>query len=281
MAFVDRQWLWLAAACYLAGLVLGTSSLIREKRHSSVTMYAIIVVGYLFHTIGLALRGRAVHGCPLGNSFEFIQFTAWSATTLYLLIGATFRLSMLGYFTSSLVAVLSILSLSIPSWDAVRQTGLFAGNPWVALHAGMAMFSYGTFAMLALTSLLYLFRQYSLKHKHLGGWFSFLPSLMDLEHISLRLLTAGVSMLSAALIVGYFYWRLDDAIVNRSKLYAVVLVWACYATTLALRTKGRLVARRFAWVCAVLFMVAMLSLWPVDRSRHPSVRSYPGATLAP
>jgi len=244
-------------------------------------MYAIIVCGYILQTIGLAMRGRAVHGCPLGNTFEFFQFTAWSATTLYLLIGVTFRLSMLGYFTSSLAAMLTILSLSVPSWDAVRSAGTFAGNPWVALHAGMAMFSYGSFGMLTLTSMLYLFRQYSLKHKHLGGWFSFLPSLMELEHISMRLLVAGVSMLSASLVVGYFYWRLDDAVVNHSKLFAVVSVWACYAIALALRTKGRLVARRFAWVCAVLFVVAMLSLWPVDRSRHPSVKNNPGVLIAP
>ncbi|MFA5265512.1 MAG: cytochrome c biogenesis protein CcsA [Opitutaceae bacterium] len=281
MALVDRQWLWMAAACYLAGLILGTISLIREKRHSRATMYAIIAGGYVLQTIGLALRGHAVHGCPLGNTFEFFQFTAWSVTTLYLLIGATFRLSMLGFFTSGLAAVFTIFSLSMPSWDAVRHTGLFAGNPWVALHAGMAMFSYGTFAMLALTSLLYLFRQYSLKHKHLGGWFSFLPSLMDLEQISLRLLVAGVSMMSASLIVGYFYWRLDDAVVDRSKLLAVISVWSCYAATLALRSRGRLVARRFAWVCAILFVMAMLSLWPVDRSRHPPAKVHSGVTIAP
>ena len=129
--------------------------------------------------------------------------------------------------------------------------------------------------------LLYLFRQYSLKHKQLGGWFSFLPSLMDLELISLRLLMAGVGMLSASLVVGYFYWRLDNAVVDRTKLLAVVLIWARYGAALILRWRGRLVARRFAWVCAVLFVGALLSLWPVDRSRHPSSKNQAGVTIAP
>ena len=28
----DRTWLWLASACYLAGLVLGTLALLRDRR---------------------------------------------------------------------------------------------------------------------------------------------------------------------------------------------------------------------------------------------------------
>ena len=137
------------------------------------------------------------------------------------------------------------------------------------MHAGLAMFSYGVFGMLALTSSLYLLRQYSLQSKQLGGWFSFLPSLMDLELISLRLLVAGVSLMTMALVMGYFYWRLETAVVDHAKLLTVVLVWACYATTLFLRLRSQLVARRFAWVCACLFIAALISLWPVDRSRHP------------
>lgn len=259
----------MAAGCYLVGLLLGVWSLLRERPHSRGSMYTIIAVGYLLQTVGLVLRGRAVRGCPLGNTFELFQFTAWSATSLYLLIGATFRLSMLGFFTSTLSAILTLVSLAIPAWDAVRMTALIPGNPWVALHAGMAMFSYGVFALLALTSLLYLLRQYSLQSKRLGGWFGFLPSLVELDQISMRLQVAGVTMLSAALIVGYFYWRLDSALVNASKLGAVIAVWAAYTLALLFRLRGTLVAKRVAWVCIGLFFAAMLSLWPVDRSRHP------------
>ena len=78
----DRQWLWLAAACYLTGFALGTVSLLRERRHSRVVMYLIVAGGYAMQTFGLGLRSRAVQGCPLGNTFELFQFTAWSAATL-------------------------------------------------------------------------------------------------------------------------------------------------------------------------------------------------------
>jgi len=42
--------------------------------------------------------------------------------------------------------------------------------------------SYGVFALLALTSLMFLLRHFSLKVEHLGGLFSFLPSILDLDH---------------------------------------------------------------------------------------------------
>ena len=264
--------MWIAGFCHLAGLVIGTVALIRERRHSRVRMYGIILIGYLFQTLGLALRGRVVGGCPLGNTFEIFQFCAWTATSLYLLIGATFRMSMLGYFTSGLAASMTLISLSIPGWDAARTSGLAKANPLVAMHAGVAMFAYGTFAMLALTSGLLLLRHHSLRTKHLGGRFNFLPSLLELETIGYRLLWAGTIMLSVALFVGYFYWRVDLVTVDRFKLLSVVGLFLAYATTLGLRLAGKLVGHRLAWVCMLLYVAALFTLWPIDRSRHPTPR---------
>jgi len=151
----DRSWLWLAAECYLAGLLLGTFSLVRRGRQSGGWINVVIAVGYLFQLVGLYVRGRAVGGCPLGNTFEILQFTAWSAITLYLLVGVTFRLSLLGYFTSALAAALTLVSLSIPAWDATRRARIFGGNAWIELHAALALFSYGVFALFALTSAMF------------------------------------------------------------------------------------------------------------------------------
>src|SRR5688572_29546601 len=143
--FTDRSWIWIAAAFYLTGFILGTLSLLRGGRPSSTVNYAAIVAGYLFQFYGLYLRGRTVGGCPLGNYFEIFQFTAWSATTLYLAVGVTFRSSLFGYFTSCLAAVLTLVSLAIPSWDATRRSGIFGGNAWIEFHAALALFSYGVF----------------------------------------------------------------------------------------------------------------------------------------
>lgn len=265
----DRQWLWCAAAFYAAGFLLGTISIVRGGRMHGLAIYGSILAGYVLQWIGLGIRGHAAGGCPLGNQFEIFQFTAWSAITLYLVIGVTFRSSVLGYFTSCLGAALTILSLSIPAWDSVRRTHIFGGNPWIELHAALAIFSYGVYGLLALTSTLFLFRHFSLKSKRLGGWFSFLPSILVLDHIEVRLLGAGTALLTLALAFGSVYFTRDTSNVGHFKLAATVAVWAAATVAFGLRASGRLLAKRFAWTCLALFAAALISLSAVDESRHP------------
>ena len=267
-ALNDRQWLWLSAGFYFAGFLLGTWSLVRRGRPSGVLVYALIAVGYGLQLAGLGLRGKAVGGCPLGNTFELFQFTAWSAISLYLVIGVAFRSSVLGYFTASLAASLTLLSLAIPAWDSGRRLRLFGHNPWIELHAALALFSYGVFALLALTSLMLLLRHFSLKSKNLGGLFSFLPSMVDLDQIGLRLLSTGVVLLAASLAVGANYWLRDPASASLGKLLVTVAVWLAASIALILRLRGRLLAKRFAWTGLLLFAAALLSLWPIDSSRQ-------------
>lgn len=271
----DRTWLWFAAGFYLAGLLLGTFSLLRGGRPSSTRTNLIVAVGYLCQLLGLYARGRVVGGCPLGNTFEFFQFTAWSATTLYFVVGVTFRLSLLGYFTAGLSAVLTLTSLVIPAWDATRRSGIFGGNPWIELHASLALFSYGVFALLALTALMLVFRLYSLHSKRLGGWFSFLPPVVELDHISYRLLVTGVILMTLSLAGGAVYWVRDPATVNIIKLLATIGVWLAYSSALILRSRGKLLAQRFGWTCLALFAAALVSLGPVDQSRHSPVVTGP------
>jgi HemX protein len=265
----DRQWLWCAAGFYTAGLLLGTVSLLRGRRTSGVLITCAILAGYVLQFVGLGIRGHATGGCPLGNRFEIVQFMAWSAITLYLVVGVTFRSSVLGYFTACLGAALTLLSLSLPEWDAVRRTHIFGGNPWIELHAALAIFSYGVFGLMALTSGLFLLRHFSLKSKQLGGWFSFLPSIIDLDHIEVRLLGTGAALLTLALVFGSVYWSRDTATVGHVKLAATLGVWAAALCALALRLTGRLISKRFAWTCLALFAAALLSLEAVDQSRHP------------
>ena len=265
----DRNLLWFAAACYLIGALLGLAAILRQRRHSRAAMYVNLAAGYTFQTTGLYIRGMAVGGCPLGNTFELVQFTAWSAATLYLFVGPAFRLSLLGFGTAALAACLSLTALLHPTWDAALRANIFGGNAWIEFHAALALFSYGVFGLLALVAIMYWLRDYGLKHKHVGGAFALLPSIRDLDQIGLRLLVTGVVLLAASLAVGSVWWLREPASVNLTKLIATVSVFAAYALALALRRTGRLVGPRFAFACVLLFAAALLSIAPVDASRNP------------
>jgi HemX protein len=248
-ALTDRNWLWVAAGFYLAGFLQGTVSLVRQGKPSGGATYLLILLGYAAQLAGLSLRGRAVGGCPLGNPLEIYQFTAWSAVTLYLVVGATFRLSLLGYFSACLAATLTVVSLSVPGWDSVQRIRIFGHNPWIEFHAALAVFSYGVFALLALTSVMYLLRNHSLRSKRLGGWFSFLPSIRDLDQIGLRLLGAGTVILAIALAVGSVHWLRLPGFALNAKILVTCAVWSAAATAFTLRLRGALLAPRFSWTC--------------------------------
>lgn len=282
MAFLglgDRIWLWLASACYLIGLVLGTAALLRDRKQSILSIYGVVGAGFILQTIGLYVRGHAVKSCPIGNMFEILQFTAWSAIALYLVVGAAFRLSLLGYFTSCLSAALTLLSLANPAWDATRHIAASGGNAWIAFHGALALFSYGVFALLALTSCMYLLQTHSLKHKRLRGLFSFLPSIIELDHISLRLLVVGVVLMTWSLGIGSLHWVQDFSSVDPPKLLVTAGIWLAYTTAMILRLGGRLVSQRLAWTCVALFAIALVSIPLVNASRHsvPPVAPAAGA----
>ena len=277
--FTDRALLLTGALLYLAGFLTGLFALTRRQSAASLRtiLNALLVGGWVFQWLGLYQRGLAGRGCPLGNTFEIVQFVAWSAMLVYFFVGTAFRVSLLGRFTAGYAATLALLSLLIPQWDLVRGQKLFGNNPWIEVHAALAVFSYGVFGLLALTAIMQLLQNWSLKNKRLNGLFWFLPSVVQLEQINYRLVLLGVSLLTISLCVGASWWVRNTESVNPAKLMVTVGVWLAYLTILLLRWRGRLVSVRFAWVCLVMFCLALLSLGPVNSNRH----GYRPVTLTP
>jgi ABC-type uncharacterized transport system permease subunit len=266
----DRALLWLGALLYLAGFLTGLVGLTRRQSPGGLRtiLNTLLVGGWIFQMAGLYVRGLAVGGCPLGNTFEIVQFVAWSAMVLYFFVGTAFRVTLLGLFTAGYAAALAVVSLLIPQWDLVHGQKIFGQNPWIELHAALAVFSYGVFGLLAVTSLMQLLQNWSLKHKRLNGLFWFLPSVVQLEHINYRLLLLGVALLTISLSLGAAWWVRDLASVDSPKLFFTVGVWFAYLIVLGLRVRARLVSVRFAWVCLAMFCLALGSLYFVNSSRH-------------
>jgi ABC-type uncharacterized transport system permease subunit len=277
LLFTDRGLLWIATALYLAGFVVGCLQLLLRRPRllgGRTVLVVLLAFGLSSQTAGLYVRGMATGGCPLGNQFEIVQFVAWSAMVLYFVVGPAFRVSLLGLFTSGYAASLATVSLLIPQWDAVRNARIFP-NAWIEFHAALAVFSYGVFGLLALTSVMHLLQNWALKQKRLDGLFWFLPSVVQLDQINWRMLLAGVGLLTISLAVGASWWVRDIQSVQTTKLAATVAVWAVYAAVLVLRWRRKLYAVRFSWAGIVLFLLAMMSLGPINRNTEAHREALP------
>lgn len=261
----------LGAGIYLAGFLLGLLALLSRRWYSRSFMFTILACGFALQTLALNLRSAQIKACPLGNLFEISQFIAWSLVLLYFLIGPVFRLRLLGFFTAGLAALLSGSVLLIPASDSPYSAGIFGGNPWIEMHAALAIFSYAVFAILALLSAMFLIQQHGLKKKQFKGLYQYLPSIQQLDLMAKRLLLTGVTVLSAALIFGAVFWINNPELVPMFKLIITCLVWLGYGSVVILRIQKKLVTRRHAVACIALFLFALASLWPVQSAMDSSM----------
>lgn len=267
---VGREWLWAAAGLYALSFLIALVSLVRNRRYNRTVLMSGLGLGLLLQTGGLYLRGLETGGCPVGNPFELIQFVSWSAMVLYFLVGPAFRMSLLGFFSSGLAAVAGLGSLFFPGLDETTSSRFFGGNPWIEAHAALAVFSYGIFGVLALTSIMHLFQNYGLKEKRAKGVFAFLPSILELDQMNVRLLVVGLTVLTLSLIPGVGSWMEEPDRVTSLKLASTLLVWGAYWVLFLSRQFRQLPSVRFSLCALILFGFTMLSLVPVDRSRLPA-----------
>src|SRR6186997_2072722 len=138
---MDRLLLVLSTFCFLLGFAYTMHALgARVYRHSRLNFFAILT-GFLCQTAFLYVRGQAVGRCPLTSLFEVLIFLSWSMVLFYLLIGPTYRLSLLGAFTSPLVFVFQVLALLLIR-DAPAVSKI-TPNRWLELHAALSVMAYG------------------------------------------------------------------------------------------------------------------------------------------
>ncbi len=260
-----RDLLWLATASYGASFILGMiktrhpfSALFRESP------FILILAGFFLQTRALYFRGLEVHGCPLGNGLERTQFILWSLIVAFLILRLVWKLNLLGTFCAGVSLILGTLSLGLKNWDrpywtADGYTRLFK-DPWIELHASIAIFSYGLFCLLAVVSIMYLSQRQALLSRRPGFLGPYLPPIQDLETAAFRLLAVGVSFLTLSMVVGAMHWTRHPEFVSGAKLTVTLSLWIGYFVLLIMRISNRLYGSRFAKWTIALFVVALLSL---------------------
>lgn len=172
----------------------------------------------------------------------------------YLVVGAAYRMSILGAFTAPLVFALQLAALLLPSAPpAVRQ-----GPPdgWLELHASTSLVAYGVLALACVAGIMFLVQERQLKMRVPGSLFHLLPPITTLTDAMRRLLWFGVILLSVGILAGFFV----GTAVGLWKSAASVLVWVVYGGILWLWSRGALHPHRVAQACVGAFVLAVVTL---------------------
>src|SRR6267143_6718871 len=97
---MDRYILIVSTTCFLAAVVRTSLALRAGVFRPGRFNFLAIVLGFVFQTAFLSIRGHALGRCPITNLFEVFIFLAWSIALFYMVVGPAYRLSLMGAFTA-------------------------------------------------------------------------------------------------------------------------------------------------------------------------------------
>jgi HemX protein len=220
--------------------------------------FAAMAIGAAGQGWYLSMRGASEHACPIGNLAEILIFLSWSIALIYLVIGPTYRLSLMGAFTAPLVLVLQIIAILLPQ---TTRTSPATGNPWVETHAAVSLVAYGAFGLACVAGLMFLVQEGELKSRRPAPIFHYLPPISALAKAILRLLWIGFSLLTLSFAAGL----LAHIAVANAKFGFSTLIWILYAIILIGAKAGWLAGRRFAIAASLTFLIALLLLPVIER----------------
>lgn len=158
---------------------------------------ALLVIGFLFHTLGLAIRWYVSGHAPMSNGYESMIFISWVTVLAGFIFSkrSSFVLAataVLGGFTL-MVAHLSFMDPEITNLVPVLQ------SYWLTLHVSIITGSYGFLGLGAIIGIivLILYSLISTKNKD-----SITSSIEDLTVINFKALTVGLYLLTIGTFLG-------------------------------------------------------------------------------
>lgn len=249
----------LAALFFAANFLLVLAELRRGELRVPVRGMLLMAAGFICQSVVLWSRGQLHARCPITSAGEVVLFVAWAIVLWYFVLGSGYRLSLLGIFTSVLVAAMQVLGL-VAGLDAPGEP-VVAGpvDPWVELHGSLSLLAYGALGVAALAGVMYLIQDHQLKRRHHSAVFFHLPPINQLFRAMMMVLTLGCLLLLAGMLSGYLAVEGPSG----SKHVIAYVVLGVYAGLIAIRWMGTS-HRRVAMATTGAFAFAVASIWFVS-----------------
>ena len=181
-------------------LIVSFVNIFRQKTMSStirIVFSSVIGLGFLFHTIGLAMRWYIAGHAPWSNGYESMVYVAWAALLAGLIFGRKYPMVL------ATAAMLSGITLFVAhlNWMNPEITHLVPvlNSYWLMIHVAIITASYGFLGLSAFIGLLVLvlYRISNRENsKNVKGF------ILQLTAISEMSVTIGLYMLTIGTFLG-------------------------------------------------------------------------------
>jgi ABC-type uncharacterized transport system permease subunit len=233
----------------------------------------LLLFAALTHTFVVGMQTMDAGFEPFANPSRAISTFAWMLALSYLYLELTTDERSMGVFILPIIAVVQIIPVVNPG---VENRDPVLDSPWFWVHVASLLFAYASFALASVLGLTYVLQFKEIKKKHLGFFYSRLPSLQILDTMNSRAVTIGWVFLTVGVAVGLIWAAQARAAtpdhenlqamfsLNDPKIVVAFLTWAVYSFAMFARRTMGWTGRRAAWLSAVGFAIVLLNFVPIS-----------------
>ena len=164
------------------------------------TATTLLLLAVLSHTFVIGMQTMEVRHVPFASPSRAISTFVWLLTLSYLYLELTTDERAMGVFILPIVVGLQ----TIPAFSAGRrERGSGARQPVVlGARRSRCCSAYASFALAGMLGLTYMLQFKEIKKKHLGYFYTRLPSLQMLDAMNSRAVVVGWLFLTIGVVVG-------------------------------------------------------------------------------
>ena len=160
-------------------------------------LFALVIAGFAFHTIGLGLRWYVSGRAPWSNGYESMIYIAWTST----LAGILFTRKSFGGLAATMILAATILLVAFLSYMDPEITPLVPvlKSYWLTIHVSLEAGSYGFLLLGAIIGFINLILMIFLTEKNKDR---VARIIKEMSYISEMTLIGGIVMLSVGTYLG-------------------------------------------------------------------------------
>lgn len=251
-----------AAAAYVAHFAW------RDSRVGRLAT-ALLGGGVLAHTFLIGMQTVEAGHAPLVGTSAAISAFVWLLGLAYLYVELTSDERSMGVFVALLLVTLAVIPALNPG---VNPRPPVLRSPLFTVHVLSMLFAYASFALACGLGVTYVLLFKEIKAKHLGFFYTRLPSLQSLDVMNGRAVTVGWIFLTLGVVVGGIWAtqvqsspdpRAQAMSVADPKILIALLCWGVYSFALFARRAIGWSGRRAAYLSAIGFVIVLLNFVPV------------------
>lgn len=252
--------LYLALAFYAAGTLVALVSLFARERRLQHTGLALMIAGWVSHTIWIGTICARTGHPPLTNLPEAASFVAWTVFLAELVLFIRYRIHAAAFFVYPLVLMLLTVSAVVhepfAQMDPVLRSGLFTAHVLLST-VGVAALLVG----LAFTTLAYV-QDRSLKSKQRGPLWDWIPSLNVCRTLGYRTLAVGFAIYTLGILTGILWsYRTTSELMDfRVKQIGGVVAWILFGILLQSYISGAYRGKRTVVISACAFVAIVVAI---------------------